>query len=144
VLTRADAKKDRAPTSIPSSEGQVDIGLRYTGVAVSWSVESTRRSKPGYQQWKTEARGAASRPRNRTCRSIASVIECLEEWKWMGTPVWSHNGSLHRRDIQERREDEFSKGASPEGPPRLFNSSLDGTRDEPSTSTRARRSTRLP
>jgi hypothetical protein len=35
----------------------------------------------------------------------------VEEWKWRGVPVWSH-----RRDVQERREDDLRQGSIPEGP----------------------------
>ena len=43
-----------------------------------------------------------------------------------GSGVVSRRIDLHRRDVQERREDDFSKGAALEDPSGLFNSSLDG------------------
>ena len=53
--------------------------------------------------------------------------DVVEEWKWMGTPVWSHDGILctgetYRKVVKLT----FVKGASLEDPTRLFNSSLDG------------------
>jgi hypothetical protein len=53
--------------------------------------------------------------------------EVVEEWKWMGTPVWSHDGGLctgeSYRSVVKLT---FFKGASLKDPARLFNSSLDG------------------
>ena len=50
-----------------------------------------------------------------------------EEWKWMGTPVWSHDGIIctgeSYRSVVKLT---FAKGASLKDPKRLFNSSLDG------------------
>ena len=42
--------------------------------------------------------------------------EVVEEWKWRGVPVWSHDGiDLHRRDLQERREDDLRQRGGSEG-----------------------------
>jgi hypothetical protein len=53
--------------------------------------------------------------------------DVTEEWKWMGTPAWSHDGILC---IGESYKDKvkltFAKGASLDDPAKLFNSSLDG------------------
>jgi hypothetical protein len=53
--------------------------------------------------------------------------DVVEEWKWMGTPVWSHGGIIctgeSYRNVVKLT---FLKGASLEDPDRLFNSSLDG------------------
>ncbi len=53
--------------------------------------------------------------------------DILEEWKWMGTPVWSHNGIVCTgetyKDVVKMT---FAKGAALKDPSRLFNSSLDG------------------
>ncbi len=51
----------------------------------------------------------------------------LEEWKWMGTPVWSHDGILCTGESYKNVVKlTFHKGASLKDPARLFNSSLDG------------------
>ncbi len=51
----------------------------------------------------------------------------VEEWKWRGTPVWSHDGILctgeSYRNVVKLT---FAKGAALEDPARLFNASLDG------------------
>ena len=53
--------------------------------------------------------------------------DVLEEWKWMGTPVWSHDGGLCTGESYKSVVKlTFFKGASLEDPARLFNSSLDG------------------
>ncbi len=57
----------------------------------------------------------------------AADPDVVEEWKWMGTPVWSHEGIIctgeSYRTIVKLT---FAKGASLKDPSRLFNSSLDG------------------
>src|SRR5216110_373762 len=53
--------------------------------------------------------------------------EVVEEWKWMGTPVWSHDGILCTGESYKKVVKlTFAKGASLKDPARLFNSSLDG------------------
>jgi hypothetical protein len=51
----------------------------------------------------------------------------VEEWKWMGTPVWSHDGILCTGESYKKVVKlTFAKGASLKDPAKLFNSSLDG------------------
>ena len=53
--------------------------------------------------------------------------DAVEEWKWMGTPVWSHDGILCTGETYKKVVKlTFAKGAFLEDPARLFNSSLDG------------------
>ena len=53
--------------------------------------------------------------------------DVVEEWKWMGTPVWSHDGLICTGESYKNVVKlTFSKGASLKDPARLFNSSLDG------------------
>ncbi|MFL5410838.1 MAG: DUF1801 domain-containing protein [Myxococcales bacterium] len=53
--------------------------------------------------------------------------EVVEEWKWMGTPVWSHDGGICTGESYKSIVKlTFFKGASLKDPARLFNSSLDG------------------
>ena len=50
-----------------------------------------------------------------------------EEWKWRGTPVWSHNGGVCTGESYKQVVKlTFFKGASLRDPAALFNSSLDG------------------
>jgi hypothetical protein len=51
----------------------------------------------------------------------------VEEWKWMGTPVWSHDGIICTGESYKAVVKlTFIKGASLEDPAGLFNSSLEG------------------
>jgi hypothetical protein len=53
--------------------------------------------------------------------------EVVEEWKWMGTPVWSHDGIICTGEsYKDKVKLTFAKGASLKDPARLFNSSLEG------------------
>jgi len=53
--------------------------------------------------------------------------EVVEEWKWMGTPVWSHEGIICTGESYKSAVKlTFLKGASLEDPKRLFNASLEG------------------
>jgi hypothetical protein len=53
--------------------------------------------------------------------------DVVEEWKWMGTPVWSHDGILCTGESYKKVVKlTFAKGASLKDPARLFNASLDG------------------
>jgi hypothetical protein len=50
-----------------------------------------------------------------------------EEWKWRGTPVWSHDGIVCTGEsYKEVVKLTFARGASIEDPKKLFNSSLEG------------------
>lgn len=51
----------------------------------------------------------------------------IEELKWMGTPVWSHDGIICTGEsYKDKVKLTFAKGASLKDPTGLFNSSLDG------------------
>src|SRR3954465_15595563 len=53
--------------------------------------------------------------------------DVVEEWKWMGTPVWSDGGIICTGESYKAVVKlTFAKGASLKDPARLFNSSLDG------------------
>ena len=53
--------------------------------------------------------------------------DVVEEWKWMGTPVWSHGGIICTGESYKTIVKlTFAKGASLEDPAGLFNSSLEG------------------
>ena len=64
-------------------------------------------------------------------RMRALILEAdpgvTEEWKWMGTPVWSHHGIICTGEAyQNVVKLTFAKGARTPDPSRLFNSSLAG------------------
>jgi hypothetical protein len=53
--------------------------------------------------------------------------DVVEEWKWMGTPVWSHDGIICTGESYKAIVKlTFAKGASLKDPAKLFNSSLEG------------------
>jgi hypothetical protein len=70
--------------------------------------------------------------RGETIARMRSLIKAadpdvIEEWKWMGTPVWSHDGILCTGEsYKDKVKLTFAKGASLKDPARLFNASLDG------------------
>ena len=70
--------------------------------------------------------------RGKTLSRVRALIkqadpEVVEEWKWRGVPVWSHDGLICTGETYKNVvKMTFSKGAALEDPSGLFNSSLDG------------------
>jgi hypothetical protein len=70
--------------------------------------------------------------RGQTLAKIRALIhqadpDVVEEWKWMGTPVWSHDGIICTGETYKSVvKMTFAKGASLKDPKKLFNSSLEG------------------
>ena len=70
--------------------------------------------------------------RGKTLAKVREIMhradpEIVEEWKWMGTPVWSHSGIVCTGETYKNVvKMTFAKGARLPDPSRLFNSSLDG------------------
>ena len=70
--------------------------------------------------------------RGRMLARVREVIheadpEIVEEWKWMGTPVWSHGGIVCTGETYKKVvKMTFAKGTALKDPSGLFNSSLDG------------------
>ena len=70
--------------------------------------------------------------RGKTLAKVRQLVkeadpEIVEEWKWMGTPTWSHNGVVCTGETYKSVvKMTFAKGASLNDPSKLFNSSLDG------------------
>src|SRR4030081_4127753 len=70
--------------------------------------------------------------RGRTLARVRSVIkqadpEVVEEWKWRGVPVWSHDGIICTGETNKSVVSlTLAKGASLGDPKGLFNSSLEG------------------
>ena len=53
--------------------------------------------------------------------------EIIEEWKWMGSPVWSHDGMIAVANAhKDKVKLTFSNGASLPDPDKLFNAGLEG------------------
>jgi hypothetical protein len=70
--------------------------------------------------------------RGKTLAKVRAIIheadpEIVEEWKWMGTPVWSRGGIVCTGETYKNVvKMTFAKGAALQDPAHLFNSSLDG------------------
>jgi len=70
--------------------------------------------------------------RGKTLAKVREIIheadpEILEEWKWMGTPIWSHGGIVCTGETYKNVvKMTFAKGAALKDPSGLFNSSLAG------------------
>ena len=70
--------------------------------------------------------------RGKTLARIRKIIlgtnrEIVEEWKWMGSPVWSHDGLIAVASVlKEKVKLTFSHGASLLDPDKLFNAGLEG------------------
>src|SRR5690606_11206361 len=58
---------------------------------------------------------------------LAADSEIVEEWKWMGSPVWSRHGMIAVADAHKGKVKlTFAHGAQVPDPDGLFNASLDG------------------
>src|SRR5246500_2844170 len=70
--------------------------------------------------------------RGKTLARVREIVheadpEIVEEWKWRGTPVWSHGGIVCTGETYKNVvKMTFAKGAALKDPSGLFNSSLDG------------------
>ena len=70
--------------------------------------------------------------RGETLSRMRSLIkdadpDVVEEWKWMGTPVWSHDGIICTGESYKNVVKlTFARGAALKDPARIFNSSLEG------------------
>jgi hypothetical protein len=70
--------------------------------------------------------------RGKTLAQVREIIqeadpEIVEEWKWRGTPVWSHSGIVCTGETYKKVvKMTFANGAALQDPSGLFNSSLDG------------------
>jgi hypothetical protein len=89
-----------------------------TGEAASRLIDQRVRELGG---WRSQA----------LARMRALILEAdpemIEEWKWMGTPVWSHDGIVCTGEAYTKVVKlTFARGASIADPSRLFNASLEG------------------
>ena len=108
-------RKARKPASLPKSDGGTGANQ---GQAAS-DLISKKIAELG--DWRGETLG---RMRKLIKEADPGVVE---EWKWMGTPVWSHDGIICTGESYKNAVKlTFLKGASLEDPARLFNSSLSG------------------
>jgi hypothetical protein len=112
VSSSKPATKSKAPAKAKAKSGPV------SGKAASQLIDQRIRDLGG---WRGET----------LARMRALILEAdptaIEEWKWMGTPVWSHDGIICTGEsYKEVVKLTFARGAKLADPSRLFNSSLEG------------------
>ena len=106
------------PSKGKSKAKATSSGEQATGEAASKLIDQRIRDLGG---WRGET----------LARMRALILEAdpemTEEWKWMGTPVWSHHGIVCTGESYTKVVKlTFARGASVPDPSRLFNSSLEG------------------
>ena len=122
--SRASApRKVATKATSPSKAGATGAGTKRheqaTGDAASRLIDQRIRELEG---WRGET----------LARMRALIVdadpEMVEEWKWMGTPVWSHHGNVCTGEAYAKVVKlTFAKGAAIPDPSRLFNASLEGS-----------------
>jgi hypothetical protein len=121
AATRA-AKKERAPEKRPAAKraGSTRAAATRAPNSAVASRNITRRIAE-LADWRGETLAAIRRLIHQ------AEPEIVEEWKWMGTPVWSrHGGVCTGESYKEVVKLTFFRGAALPDPARLFNSSLEG------------------
>ena len=103
-----------------------------------WNFEDENMKKSGASQGQSASELISKRIaelgdwRGKTLSRVRKLIkeadpEVVEEWKWMGTPIWSHEGIICTGESYKHVVKlTCLKGASLKDPARLFNASLDG------------------
>lgn len=117
TLMEPKTPKPRA-TAKPRSKAKASTHERAVGASASRLIDQRIRDLGG---WRGET----------LARMRALILEAdpgmTEEWKWMGTPVWSHDGNVCTGEAYTKVVKlTFARGASLPDPSRLFNSSLEG------------------
>ena len=114
---RKSATKSKSPPKAGARAKPGAEAKRATGKAASRLIDERIRSLGG---WRAE-----------TLAEVRRIIheadpDIMEEWKWMGTPVWSHAGNVCTGEAYKQVVKlTFARGASLEDPRGLFNSSLE-------------------
>ena len=115
------AKQKRASKSVQKAVAKAKVAAksnRASGTAASRLIDQRIRELGG---WRGET---LARMRKLI---LAADPEMTEEWKWMGTPVWSHAGNVCTGETYKQVVKlTFARGASLDDPRGLFNSSLEG------------------
>ncbi|HEY2026690.1 MAG TPA: DUF1801 domain-containing protein [Gemmatimonadaceae bacterium] len=113
------AAKSKSPSKAAAkASGKASSHQRAAGDAASRLIDQRIRELGG---WRGET----------LARMRALILEAdpdmTEEWKWMGTPVWSHRGNVCTGEAYTKVVKlTFAQGAKIADPSRLFNSSLEG------------------
>jgi hypothetical protein len=115
---RKSATKPRSPPKAGAAPAGTGSNEQATGKNASRLIDQRIRD---LADWRGET----------LARMRALILEAdpemTEEWKWMGTPVWSHNGIVCTGETYTKAVKlTFARGARVPDPARLFNSSLEG------------------
>ena len=116
--SRASAGKAKPKAKSPSRAGQPRSSEQASGEPASRLIDERIRDLGGW--------------RGDTLARMRALImdadpEMTEQWKWMGTPVWSHDGIVCTGETYTKVVKlTFARGASLPDPRHLFNSSLEG------------------
>jgi len=116
--SRKTAGKPKSPTPASAKPKEAAQSQRAAGRAASRLIDQRVKS---LGDWRGET----------LARMRALILEAdpvmTEEWKWMGTPVWSHAGNICTGETYKQVVKlTFARGASLADPRGLFNSSLEG------------------
>jgi hypothetical protein len=118
VLSGGNPRIAKADSDVPVVPAGIRSYERATGKSASRLIDQRIRDLGG---WRGET----------LARMRALILEAdpemTEEWKWMGTPVWSHHGIVCTGEAYTKVVKlTFARGARIPDPSRLFNSSLEG------------------
>ena len=118
LIPRGDRGSERHKGTEPIEGAGMRSRERATGKPASRLIDQRIRDLGG---WRGET----------LARMRALILEAdpemTEEWKWMGTPVWSHHGIVCTGEAYTKVVKlTFARGARIPDPSRLFNSSLEG------------------
>jgi len=119
--TRKSAARIKPPTDVPKSEPRkTKTGQHERAIGESASLLIDQRIRE-LEDWRGQT---LSRMRKLI---LEADPEMTEEWKWMGTPVWSHEGNVCTGETYTNVVKlTFAQGARLPDPSNLFNASLEG------------------
>jgi len=132
TLLGAPSANCRADLAVVAGSADRLVGPRRGGIT------SRRMKKSGVGQGRSASELISKRIaelgdwRGKTLSRMRKLIweadpDVVEEWKWMGTPIFSHAGIICTGEsYKDKVKLTFAKGAALKDPARLFNSSLDG------------------
>ena len=118
VTSPTSVPRKSAARALPKADVKARSTEQATGIAAPRLIDQRIRDLEGWRG-ETLARMRAL--------ILATDPEMIEEWKWMGTPVWSHDGIVCTGESYKKVVKlTFAHGASIPDPSSLFNSSLEG------------------
>jgi hypothetical protein len=125
------AKVERAPRASGARKSVVKAKAASAGPKAKSSAKTGADGKSATQLIDERIRDLGGWRGETLARMRALILETdpamIEEWKWMGTPVWSRHGIVCTGESYKKVVKlTFARGAKLPDPSRLFNSSLDG------------------